>query len=287
MKRLLIVLFVFMCIGCDDVRLPQPTAQLVVEGWVEDGGRPVVMLTTSVPVDTEYKDLEKLKEHIVRWGKVTISDGEDEVILSGRVDRNHFPPYIYTKDTYKISPGKKYTVTAHYSGKVAMASVTVPHRKPLESIRVEKVQEKGDAYRIVAGIRNDSEEAGRYKFFVRREGKDSTYMSSFLGYIDDEAFSSEVEEVAVYNGMSIMSEGFEQYFAQDDVVYVKYCILDDVTWQYWSDYEELTSLARNPFFPVSSKIRSNVSGGLGYFSGYGATYYKVSIADSIALGKVR
>ena len=87
MKRVLVILLVFACIGCDDVRLPQPLTQLVVEGWVEDGGRPVVMLTTAVPVDTEYKDLTELREHIVRWGKVTISDGEDEAVLSGRVDR--------------------------------------------------------------------------------------------------------------------------------------------------------------------------------------------------------
>ena len=50
MKRVLVILLVFACIGCDDVRLPQPLTQLVVEGWVEDGGRPVVMLTTAVPV---------------------------------------------------------------------------------------------------------------------------------------------------------------------------------------------------------------------------------------------
>lgn len=278
-------MLILTCVGCDDVRLPHPVAQLVVEGWAEDGGRPVVMLTTAVPVSTEYKDLTELKEHIVRWGKVTISDGEEEVVLSGRVDRNHFPPYIYTKDTYRISPGKKYTMTASYGGEIARASVIVPHRKPLEFIRVEKVPEKGDVYRLVAGIRDNGED--RYKFFVRREGKDSAYMSSCLGYIDGDTFSSEVEAVAVYNGISIMNETFEQYFTQDDVVDVKFCVLDDDTWQYWADYESLTSLSRNPFFPVTSKIRSNISGGFGYFSGYGATYYKVSIADSVVLGKAR
>ena len=81
--------------------------------------------------------------------------------------------------------------------------------------------------------------------------------------------------------MSVLSDEFEQYFAADDYVYVKFCVLDDVTWQYWSDYEDLTSLSRNPFFPVTSSIRSNISGGLGYFSGYGASYYEVSIADSL------
>ena len=41
-----------------------------------------------------------------------------------------------------------------------------------------------------------------------------------------------------------------------------------------------------PFFPVNKKIRSNVSSGMGYWAGYGSSYYKVSIADSLALGRV-
>ncbi len=263
-----------------------PSVELVLEGWVEDGGSPVVMLTTAVPPDTEFKDLSQLKEHIVRWGKVTISDGEEEVILSGRINRDYFPPYVYSKDTYKVKPGREYVVKAHYSGRCATASVTVPYKKPLDYIYVESVPGK-EGYRIVTGISDDKESLDRYKFFVRREKKDSSYLSSFLGYVSEESFASSLEEVAVYNGTSIMSETFEQYFTAEDVVYVKFCVLDDTSWQYWSDFEELTSLSRNPFFPVSSKIRSNVDGGLGYFSGYGATYYKVSIADSIALGRVR
>jgi group I intron endonuclease len=55
---------------------------------------------------------------------------------------------------------------------------------------------------------------------------------------------------------------------------------------YWMDYDDIASLAANPFFPVNKRIRSNVSSGMGCWAGYGSSYYRVSIADSLAQGRV-
>lgn len=274
-------------VGCSEVNLPHSAPQVVMEGWVEDGSSPVVIVTTTVPVSEDYREIADLREYVVRWATVSVTDGEKETFLSGRIDRNHFPSYVYSKDTYRIRAGKTYSVNVEYGGRTLTSSVTVPRRKPLEYIRVESIGGKEDAYRLVAGLKDDPSTTDRYKFFVRREKKDSSFLSSFLGYVDDQALSESVEEIAVYRGMGIIADSFDQYFSSDDVVYVKFCTLDDQSWQYWSDFEELTSLSRNPFFPVSSKIRSNVKGGLGYLSGYGASYYKVSIPDSLAAGTVR
>ena len=76
------------------------------------------------------------------------------------------------------------------------------------------------------------------------------------------------------------------YFSAEDRVIVKFCTLDQTSWQYWNDFEEIQSLSRNPFFPVSTSIRSNVKGGLGYWAGYGSRYYVVSIPDSLKAGRV-
>lgn len=278
--------FVLLSVGCSDVQLPEVPQQIVIEGWAEAGSRPVVIVTTSVPVDDEYRDMDDLKDHIARWAAVKISDGEKETMLSGRIDRNYFPAYIFSKDTYRLESGKTYSVEVRYGDRMAVSSVTVPERKPLDFIRVERIEGKDDAFRIVAGLKDPAED-DHYKFFVKREKKDSSYLSSFLGYVDARSLDDETEEIPIYRGMGLVANAFAQYFSAEDVVYVKFCVLDDTTWQYWSDYEELTSLSRNPFFPVSSKIRSNVKGGLGYWSGYGASYYKVSIPDSLALGRVR
>ena len=81
--------------GCaTDVVFSQDSPEIVVEGWIEDGGFPVVIVTTSVPVSTDYKDWDTLMDHLVRWAKVSISDGEKEVILTGKMDTDYFPPYI-------------------------------------------------------------------------------------------------------------------------------------------------------------------------------------------------
>ena len=86
------------CTACTAPNMPMARQELVIEGWVEDNARPIVMVTTTVPVDTEYRDVEDLKKHIVRWAKVTVSDGDKDVILSGRIDKQYVTSYIYTKD---------------------------------------------------------------------------------------------------------------------------------------------------------------------------------------------
>jgi hypothetical protein len=73
---------------------------------------------------------------------------------------------------------------------------------------------------------------------------------------------------------------------ENDVVRLRFSTMEEVIFDYWTDYDDVTSLSSNPFFPVNKKIRSNVSSGMGYWAGYGSSYYRVSIADSLALGRV-
>ena len=64
---------------------------------------------------------------------------------------------------------------------------------------------------------------------------------------------------------------------------VRFSTLDYASFCYWEDFEDILTLSRNPFFPVSKKVRSNVSSGYGYWAGYGSSYYKVSIPDSLSV----
>lgn len=263
------------CCGCSDLRLARSESKLVMEGWIEDGRFPVVLLSTSVPVSTEPQDMESLQDHIVRWGKVTVSDGEREVVLTGGPDDRFIPPYSYTTAKMRGQAGRTYTVKAEYDGKVITSSTFIPEKKDLEYLRAEEAG--SGKYRLVAGLNDDPSERNHYKFFVMREGKDSSYVSSFLGLVNDEILKDGMNEIAVYNGMSVRDGKFDQYFEAGDVVYVRFCTLDGKSWEYWSDFEEVQSLSKNPFFPVSGMISSNVSGGLGYWAGYGSAYYRIQI----------
>lgn len=72
---------------------PDVPSGLVVEGWIEDGGFPIVLLTRSMPVNEEYLDPDTLNDYLVKWAKVSVTDGNDTVVLTGKYDKGYFPPF--------------------------------------------------------------------------------------------------------------------------------------------------------------------------------------------------
>ena len=63
-------------LSCSGDYLPEQNDELVVEGWIEDNGFPVVILTKNINISNKYQSLDSLSSSIVRWAKVTVSDGE-------------------------------------------------------------------------------------------------------------------------------------------------------------------------------------------------------------------
>lgn len=289
MKRFLtLILALFCAIGCNDgVELPESKPQIVVEGWIEDNGFPIVILTTTVPASETMTDISDLKEHVINWGKVTISDGEEEVVLIGQKNDDYFPPYIYTTSALRGKAGKEYTIKVEYSDRTVTASTTIPEPKELEYIKVAKAESKLDLFYIVGGLKDNPQTKDYYKVFTKVYGKDSTYVSSFMGLTDDSILGPGTEEIAINNGTGRIDEQITAYFTADDIVSIRFCTLDNASWMYWSDFEELQSLSSSPIFPVNTIIRSNIKGGLGYWAGYGSTYYKVSIPDSLKNGRIK
>lgn len=281
-RSLHILLLSLAAAACSEVSLPVASPQLVIEGWIENGGHPIVMVTTTVSVDESFSDIDELEEHVVNWAKVTVSDGENDIVLTGQRNDDYFPPYIYTTSRMRGKVGGTYTVTVEYSGRTARATTTIPSPVPLEYIRVMRSSEHSDSYYLAGGLRDNPKTKDYYKVFTKRLGKDSIYVSSFMGLTDDSIITDGIKEIPINNGVGRIDEKLNAFFSADDIVYVRFCTLDRASWEYWSDFEEIQSLSRNPFFPITTAIRSNVTGGLGYWAGYGATTFRVSIPDSLA-----
>ena len=272
-------------IGCHDVKLPEADPQIVVDGWIETGKGPVVMITTTVPVENVIGDEEDLKKYVVTWGKVTVSDGERKVVLTGMKNDDYFPPYIYTTSSIRGEAGKTYSMKVEYGGRTATAVTTIPEPVPLKDIKVKRGVNNTDGYYITASLEDDPDTKDYYKVFIRKSRKDSTYIPSFLGLINDEVLQGSEDEIPVNNTINSLDKSQSTLFSSDDFVFIRFCTLDETAYNYWSDFDDI-SMSSNPLFPVTSKIRSNISGGLGHWSGYGSSHYRVSIADSLALDRV-
>lgn len=277
---------VFSLMGCSGVVLPADRPEIVVEGWIEDGGFPVVIVTQSVPVNTEYQSVDDLKDYLIRWAKVSISDGDEEVVLVGKFNEDYFPPYVYTTSRMRGAAGKTYSLKVEYSGRVETAETTIPKPVSLEYVKVVK---KEEGYGIVAGVKDNPEVKNYYRFFSMLEGVDSTYVPSFLGLMDDSVMTDDIYEVSV--NLAFVSnfttiEHSPMSYLEDDIVRIRFSSMDETSFNYWADYDDVTTLSTNPFFPVNKKIRSNFSSGMGYWAGYGSSYYRISIPDSLAQGRV-
>ena len=100
-----------------------------------------------------------------------------------------------------------------------------------------------------------------------------------MGLVDDEVLRDEVSEIKVLGRFttSFGAAETDTYFTSGDEVSIKFCTMSEDVYKYWEDFEDVSSLSLNPFFPVTRKIRSNIKGGLGYWAGYGSTYYSVQI----------
>ena len=95
---------VVMTVACSDYGIDEKEAsvKLVVEGHIDSGGYPVVILTASAsPAEGNIAISDKL----IRWGKVTISDGDTTIIMTGGPNKKYFPPYTYSTFRMKGKPG--------------------------------------------------------------------------------------------------------------------------------------------------------------------------------------
>ena len=268
-------MFLLVLTACSEAVLPDYSPELVVEGWIENGRSPVVIVTSSVPVSMEHRTLESLADNLIRWATVSVSDGEREVFLTGKINTDYFPPYIYTTSMLSGEIGKTYTLKVKYGGMEIEAQTTIPEPVGLSYIRAEKAGK--DTYVLLAGLEDNQKSKDYYKFFTKIMGRDSVYRSSFMGLIDDISLDAGINDLQVFNGFSVsaLQKDTLMYFNAGDKVRVRFCTLGEKEFEYWEDFDDIATLSRNALFPVTKKIRSNIKGGLGYWAGYGSTYYYI------------
>ena len=137
-----VIFLIFSCCSCD-IKWRNGdyvyNPEIVIDGWIEVGKGATVVLTQSVMVHPEDNESEiRLQDIPIRWAKVTVSDGEREEILVGRMDEDIFPPYKYTGTAIKGEAGKKYSVKVEYSGRTVTAETTIPHAVKIDDFKVLK-----------------------------------------------------------------------------------------------------------------------------------------------------
>ena len=281
-RRILYGLFVLIFLAACQEEFYDSSEEIVVEGWIESGGAPVVLLTKTFVVETRW-ETDGETSVVLPWGKVTVSDGISEVVLTGDYDERYFPPYIYSTSRMKGVPGRTYHLTVEYGDRVVTAQTTIPMPDSLEALAVTPCVDVDSMSQITAYYDDAPSTKDYYMFFTRIFNKETRYYPSFLGVVDDSRLVEKNQQV-VQPGMHFFTSEnnkYSPYYHETDSVQIKFAKIDATTYSIQKAYVEMISLASNPLFASDISMPTNIQGGLGYWCGYAVTKYNVIIADSI------
>lgn len=269
--------FLVFCTACEKelvVELPPYTPRLVVDGWIEQGKYPTVILTRNAgyfdPVDSSA-----IRELVVTRAKVSISDGEREEVLTLRRRDEYFPNFLYQGTEIRGEVGKTYRLTVESEGKEYTATTTIPAPVSLDSVWYEPLPTSDTLGHVWATLTDPGQQENYYRLFTQRIGKDETFVPVYLSAISDQFFAGETLSFSVLRGAENLSNITDDlYFREGDTVRVKMCAIDRAHYDFWRTLERELYATGNPFASSGNEVISNIEGGaLGVWGGYGAAYH--------------
>ena len=283
MKKIWIIgLCALLCLACSKSEEPKPSS-LIVEGWIDAGRTPVVFIHKSYVLDITKDSAQTfeniMERQLIPFGKVTISNGTDEVVLTGRLDTTYLPPYTYSSLDMTGEVGKTYTVTVDYQNYHATATTTIPPIASLDSLAIRPTSQNWvDVTAYMSHIDPDTE--SYYALFLRKFG-DKQYKLCPFGVFDGaDATPDGRLEMRLYNPISDSTDTKNYYFydspkdsIQNKTYQLKVARIDKVSYEFWKAYNEQIVTGGVVFVPVYRNIPSNVQGGYGNVSGMGSSFY--------------
>lgn len=268
-------LLLFACEKQLDLNLPTGEQKIVVEGWIENGKNAEVILSLTAPYFSSI-DSSNLFEYAVTHAKVTLFTEDSSEILTLKRNTDYFPPYVYRSVDIRGATGKTYTIEVVLNRDTLTASSRIPEPVALDSVWFAADPGLDGAGRIWARLTDRADRENYYRILYRRKGKDSRYLPGSLSTFSDVLFNGKTAEMGFTRGYtSLLSTGEDKYFHAGDTVSIRFCSIEREQFEFWNGYQNEVISAANPLAAGNYMLKSNVHGGLGIWTGYGATYYVV------------
>lgn len=265
--------------------------KLVVEGAIETGLPPYVILTNSIGYFSKI-DMGTLENSFVHGAVVKVSDGITTIQLKEyELDTgNNHKFSIYTVDTNDLPSlsflgvvGKTYTLDIRHNGQQYHAVTSLPKPTPVDAIWYDSLRtppaDMPDARFLYIRFTDPDTPGNCIRYFTRRNSNELFY-SSFNSVYDDEIVNGTSFDLNLPRGYDKSKEpdiDSLQYFFVGDTATVKWCTIDKKVFDFWRSFEIATTTVGNPFAsPI--RVSSNVSNGaLGVWAGYSSTFSTVVI----------
>ena len=307
------VLFLFSCEKEIEIELPETPPKLVVEGKIETGQFPIILLSKSTGY-FDPTDAVSIANSYVKDATITISNGTttetmlkicsstltpaQKEALSNQLgiprqllDANDICGF--TSLTMPGEAGKSYTITIDWEGEQYVSTTEVPNSIPLDSTWF-KIQGDRDSLGFLWAELDEPATLGdRYRWFAKRinsykhgvltgQQKDNGFLAPFGSVFEDKFINGIKFEFGYQRASETQKEDDlapeRNFFKVGDTVVIKFCTIDEGVFQFVDKSDRQVQSNGSPF-AAPSNVPSNISnGGLGIWAGYG-TYFDTVVCS--------
>lgn len=296
-----LVLVLYSCTKEVHIDIPGYEAQVVVDGRIETGGFPIVLLSRSQDLYSPAL-LSAYVASFITDATVSVSDGTTTVTLdyvavsslpiesqktvaemlrAELSDVQAVPLYVYSTTNPDMLGvvGKTYTLTIVDQGKTLSGSTTLAPPVALDTLTW--IPESPDSIYgyCKAKLTDPAGQSNAYKWEMKvitdtgNGPKDNIFRSSSSPYFSDQFFDGLTLDFETRYTVkdTTYPSGYKRDFKINDYVVIKMSRVDDAVYDYYERREAQKGSNGNPFAtPVN--IPCNISGALGIWAGISPWY---------------
>lgn len=328
MKKYIYIISLLLISCQEEITLDLPNSQdkIVVEGSIENGFPPIVILTKNQGYFDEFNpdefyinNVDSIKIWYIDEGGVTINRNlELFTDFVSPITGDPIPLYtVADLDTsnannYDFSEvGRTYYLEIKWNNQIITSSTTIPEVTPLDCLWVEKSENSEEEYEYdIRALYSDPADQDNFILLKSKRIQHFEYKDSLECQAKDRPDNSH-KLIDAGSDILINGQSFETYFPRpkdsgnpfpdgnynayhteiceedtlefkEDIVLIKYCQIDEPSLKFWRGLVRQVGTNGNPFAEPLNLV-SNVTNGLGIFTGYGSAYYMVPIVKDTVI----
>ncbi|MBX0335005.1 DUF4249 domain-containing protein [Pontibacter sp. HSC-14F20] len=307
LRYFLLLLLLSFLTACEEnltIDIPAGQEKLVVEGHIEQGAPPVVVLTRSRPVFAGFSPAD-IEDSFVHGAQVVVSSGGQSYTLKEApavafrpelrrvvseqfaipeeqlTGNSNFIFYVYTSEELLGEVGKSYQLRISYEGRVLTSSTTIPNLNPLQELFMQPHPDPSQDSLFTLFYRyQDPDTIGNSIRYFTKRNSEPFYPGYFASVFNDELING-VQNLSFPldrgepRGQDVDFDTYS-YFAKGDTVIVRWAAIDIEHYRFWYTLENERNNNGSPIGSPNT-TRSNINGGLGVWGGYGVTYHQIVV----------
>ncbi|MCW3084197.1 MAG: hypothetical protein JWP12_1563 [Bacteroidetes bacterium] len=283
MKKLFIsIIAVSLLSACTEdinVTLPGSQSKVVIEGSIENGKYPEVILTKNIPLFSSVSG-GGLTDLFILDARIYVSSNGMVDTLGLTVDSSSSLGLVYKGHTIIGIPGQSYNLTVIAQGNTYTATTTIPAPIALDSVWWKADPPHDSVGFANAHLSDPSGLGNNYRWLAKRP-RDRRYIAPGGATFDDKfidgksfdfAYDRGYDATDVVNTPENDPDGQRGYYLLTDTIYIKFCTIDRASKDFYTTFETAIQSNGNPFASPVTVLNNINGGGLGVWCGSGVTY---------------